>query len=82
VCLVGGRRVAESSLTAPQSSAGSEVLGGMSGIWDERAAGTPGDDAPVGGYLSSRWNLPNHRIRDPYVRGMGGGRLCGFSLPR
>jgi hypothetical protein len=28
--------------------ASGEVLGGMSGIWDERAAGTPGEVAPVG----------------------------------
>ena len=53
--------------------ASGEVLGGMSGIWDELAAGTPGDDAPVGVYLSSRWNLPNRRIRDPYVRWCGRG---------
>jgi hypothetical protein len=24
----------------------------MLGLWDERAAGTPGDDAPVGVYLT------------------------------
>jgi hypothetical protein len=28
--------------------ASGEVLGGMSGIWDELGAGTPGEVAPVG----------------------------------
>ena len=28
--------------------ASGEVLGFVPGIWDERAAGTPGDDVPVG----------------------------------
>jgi hypothetical protein len=28
--------------------ASGEVVGGMSGLWEERAAGTPGEVAPVG----------------------------------
>jgi hypothetical protein len=30
-------------------TASGEVLGSVSGIWDELAAGAPGEDAPVGG---------------------------------
>jgi hypothetical protein len=45
----------------------------MSGTWDELAAGTSGDDAPVR-VRSARWlDLPNRRIRDPYVRWCGRG---------
>jgi hypothetical protein len=45
----------------------------MSGTWDELAAGTSGDDAPVR-VRPARWlHLPNRRIRDPYVRWCGRG---------
>ena len=43
------------------------------GRWDERAAGTPGADAPVGVHTPPRLHLPNRRIRDPYVRWCGRG---------
>jgi hypothetical protein len=44
----------------------------MLGLWDERAAGTPGEGTPVGVQFTPRY-LPNRRIRDPYVRWCGRG---------
>jgi hypothetical protein len=44
----------------------------MLGLWDERAAGTPGEGTPVGVQFTPR-HLPNRRIRDPYVRWCGRG---------
>jgi hypothetical protein len=44
----------------------------MLGLWDERAAGTPGEGAPVGVQFTLM-HLPNRRIRDPYVRWCGRG---------
>ena len=45
----------------------------MSGAWDELAAGTSGADAPVRVRLALWLQLPNRRIRDPYVRWCGRG---------
>ena len=47
--------------------------GRLSGIWDEPAAGALGQDAPVGVHTPPRLNLPNRRMRDPYVRWCGRG---------
>ena len=44
----------------------------MLGLWDERAAGTPGEGAPVG-VQCTPMHLPNRRRRDPYVRWCGRG---------
>jgi voltage-gated sodium channel len=52
--------------------ASGEVLGWPS-IWDELAAGALGEDAPVGVHTPPRLNLPNRRIRDPYVQWCGRG---------
>jgi hypothetical protein len=50
--------------------ASGEVLGWPS-IWDELAAGALREDAPVGVHTPPRLNLPNRRIRDPYIRWCG-----------
>jgi hypothetical protein len=44
----------------------------MLDLWDERAAGTPGEGAPVGVQFTPMY-LPNRRRRDPYVRWCGRG---------
>ena len=54
----------------------------MPGIWDELAAGTPGDDAPVG--VMAHPDLI-HRTAVFVIRtygGVGGGRPRGPSLSR
>jgi hypothetical protein len=53
--------------------ASGEVLDCMAAIWDELAAGALGADAPVGVHTPPRLNLPNRRIREPYVRWCGRG---------
>jgi hypothetical protein len=47
----------------------------MLDLWDERAAGTPGEGAPVGVQFTPM-HLPNRRIRDPYVRWCGRGEAA------
>jgi hypothetical protein len=37
-------------------------------LWDETDLGETIEDAPVGVHRLPRPNLPNRRIRDPYVR--------------
>ena len=49
-------------------------------LWDERTAGTLGEDTPVGVSDCPDLNLPNRRIRDPYVRWCGRGEAVR-SLP-
>jgi hypothetical protein len=51
--------------------ASGEVLGSMSSIWEELAAGTAGEDALVEVCIALRFHLPNRRRRDPYVRWCG-----------
>jgi hypothetical protein len=45
----------------------------ISGTRDELAVDTPGEDAPVGVYLSPWHGLPNHRRHVTYIRWCGGG---------
>ena len=65
-----GRGLKDRSSFLPWSCemASGGVLGDYSGTWDELAVGAPGEDAPVGVRTPPRPNLPNRRIRDPYVR--------------
>ena len=60
--------------------ASGEALAVRFDAWDERTTGTLGADAPVGVSVSPQLNLPNRRIRDPYVRWCGRGEAVR-SLP-
>jgi hypothetical protein len=53
----------------------------MLGFWDERAISTLGENTLVGVHTPPRLNLPNRRIREPYVRWCGRGEAVRF-LPR
>jgi hypothetical protein len=53
--------------------ASGEVVGSMSSIWEELAAGPAGEDALVEVCIALRFHLPNRRIRDPYVLWCGRG---------
>ena len=53
--------------------ASGEGLGRRSSLWEDLAAGTAGEATPVEVRIALRLELPNRRIRDPYVRWCGRG---------
>jgi hypothetical protein len=61
-----GLKERRSQLLRNGGIASGELQGDL--YWDETVVGETGQDAPVGVPTPPRPNLPNRRIRDPYVR--------------